>query len=179
MSMGTWIGYRYEARARMNGRYSTGGKICTLWRHWLKLLVENSQSAKIMAITIMRILAYNRSYPKTILGIPSLCTFLRHNPVQGTKETLANIRIIVIGLSLAVWEFSTNCFNQWRQRVQIVREPRSDTLFQYPCSQRYLKSFVWSVIKYNELDINVYNLENCLVLIVMSYKNLFHIFDID
>ena len=27
----------------------------------------------------------------------------------------ASIRIIVIGISLAVWEFSTNSFNQWRQ----------------------------------------------------------------
>ena len=51
-----------------------GGKICTLWRQWLKLLVENSQTVKEMPITIMRILAYNRSYPKTVLGpVSTLC----------------------------------------------------------------------------------------------------------
>ena len=39
------------------------GRYVRVWRHWLELLVENSQSAKEMPITIMRILTYNRSYP--------------------------------------------------------------------------------------------------------------------
>ena len=66
--MGTGIGYSYEARAQMKGRYGTGGRYVHVLCHWLKLLVENSKSAKEMPITIMRILAYNRSYPKTVLG---------------------------------------------------------------------------------------------------------------
>ena len=56
--MDTGIRYPNEDRARMKGRYGTGGgKIRILWRHWLKLLVENSQTAKEMPIPIMRILA--------------------------------------------------------------------------------------------------------------------------
>jgi len=51
---------RNEARARMKGPY-----VCC---HWLKLLVENSQTAKEMLITIVRILAYNKSYPKIVQG---------------------------------------------------------------------------------------------------------------
>ena len=39
-----------------------------VWRLWLKLLVENSQSAKEIPITIMRIIAYSRSYPMTVQG---------------------------------------------------------------------------------------------------------------
>ena len=36
--------------------------------------MENSQTAKEIPITIMRILAYNRSYPKTVLGpVSTLC----------------------------------------------------------------------------------------------------------
>ena len=36
--------------------------------------MENSQTVKEMSITIMRILAYNRSYPKTVLGpVSTLC----------------------------------------------------------------------------------------------------------
>jgi len=52
----------------MKGRYGTGVRSVRVWRHWLKLLVENSQSAKEMPITIIRMLSYNRSYPKTVLG---------------------------------------------------------------------------------------------------------------
>ena len=69
-----------------------GGSI-HVWCHWLKLLVENSQTAKEIAITIMRILAYNRSCPKTVLDpvfyprVP--CTGLWRR--QGTEARITRI----------------------------------------------------------------------------------------
>ena len=63
ISLGTGIGYRNEARVRMKGRYGTGWHLTSL----IKTIGGEFSDRQRIPITIMRILAYNRSYPKTVL----------------------------------------------------------------------------------------------------------------
>ena len=65
--MGTGIGYRNEAHARMKGWYGTG-KICKCLTSLIKTIGGEFSERQRIPITIMRILAYNISYPKTVLG---------------------------------------------------------------------------------------------------------------
>ena len=64
-TMGTRVLQRGSRTNERSIRY--GGKICTCLTSMIKT-IGDFQSAKEMPITIMLILAYNRSYPKTILG---------------------------------------------------------------------------------------------------------------
>ena len=89
-NMCTGIGYRNEARKVDTVR----GRSVRVWRHWIKLLGENSHCVKEMPSTIMRILAYNRSYPKTVLG-PSALASVPRTGLWRRQGTEARITIIV------------------------------------------------------------------------------------
>ena len=59
--MATGIGYCNEARARIKGRYGTGGEICTCLMSLIKIIGGEFQVRQ-------RNGNHNRSYPKTVLG---------------------------------------------------------------------------------------------------------------
>ena len=99
--------------------------ICTLWRHWLKQLVENSQTAKERPITIMRIFASVSFVPCTglwrrkvqKLGIPRIVWLPYPIPVP-MAVSQSGIDIFAWRVS---WNYAYSPFKQeslWRYHIQ-------------------------------------------------------------